>query len=229
MTVLRRVPWRGIALGTLILLAAPFAFYAFRFGLEGAGFGALRETYLIQPAAPFGNGAISLHMILGGALTVLVPLQLSPGLRRRFPHWHRGAGRLLVAGALLTGAAGCAFILMRGTIGGMWMDAGFLLYGALMMLAAAQAWRFARAGRFVPHRAWALRLFVLVLGSWLYRVHYGLWYLATDGLASTPEFTGTFDRVQNVAFYLPYLVLLEIWLRTRPVPPELRTTACEKG
>ena len=73
------------------------------------------------------------------------------------------------------------------------------------------------------------RLFVLVLGSWLYRVHYGLWYLATDGLASTPEFTGTFDRVQNVAFYLPYLVLLEIWLRTRPVPPELRTTACEKG
>ena len=136
---------------------------------------------------------------------------------------------LLVAGALLTGAAGCAFILTRGTIGGRWMDAGFLLYGALMMLAAVQAWRFARAGRFVPHRAWALRLFVLVLGSWLYRVHYGLWYLATDGLASNPEFTGTFDSVQNFAFYLPYLVLLEIWLRTRPVPPELRTTACEKG
>ena len=48
MTVLRRVPWRGIALGTLILLAAPFAFYALRFGIEGAGLGTLRETYLIR-------------------------------------------------------------------------------------------------------------------------------------------------------------------------------------
>jgi hypothetical protein len=54
---------------------------------------------------------------------------------------------------------------------------------------------------------------VLALSSWLYRVHYGLWFLVTGGLGSEPDFSGLFDRVQVFAFYLPYLLALEIWLR----------------
>ncbi|MEO0910923.1 MAG: DUF2306 domain-containing protein, partial [Pseudomonadota bacterium] len=66
------------------------------------------------------------------------------------------------------------------------------------------------------HREWALRLVVLALGSWLYRVHYGIWYLLTDGMYSEPDFSGAFDIIQTFAFYLPYLLLLEIWMRSRP-------------
>jgi hypothetical protein len=89
------------------------------------------------------------------------------------------------------------------------MDLGFGTYGALLALSAARAWQSAREGRFARHREWGLRLIVLALGSWLYRVHYGLWELATGGLGRAEDFSGWFDRVQVWAFFAPYLIALE--------------------
>lgn len=95
------------------------------------------------------------------------------------------------------------------------MDLGFALYGLLTLGAALQTVRHAKAKRIAQHQAWALRFFWLAIGSWLYRVHYGLWYLATDGLWSNAEFTGAFDLAQNFAFYLPYLIAVELYLRRK--------------
>jgi hypothetical protein len=222
------VPWRivdilAVMRGTIlqtgglllaILLAAPFVFYAADFGQDG-----LRGTldaphYLVSASAPANAGIFS-HMLLGAAITLLAPLQLIRPLRARLPGLHRWTGRFVALGAGVTALGGLIYIALRGTIGGAPMDAGFTLYGILMLLAAGQTYRHARARRIQQHNAWALRLFWLVLGSWLYRVHYGLWYLATDGLWSNPEFTGGFDLVQNFAFYLPYLIGVEIYLRRR--------------
>jgi uncharacterized membrane protein YhaH (DUF805 family) len=214
--MLKRVPWQSLLLALLVVSVLPFARHSVVFGLEGYGLGTLRETRLFRAGAPFANLAIFGHMLAGAAITLLAPLQLSGTLRRRFPGWHRWAGRTLVLGALVAGVAGLVYILSRGTIGGGWMDAGFALYGLLLMGAALQSIRFARARDFQRHRAWALRLFVLAIGSWIYRVHYGLWYLATDGAGSAQDFSGPFDLIQNFAFYLPYLALVELWLRLRP-------------
>ena len=96
------------------------------------------------------------------------------------------------------------------------MSLGFALYGFLMAFAALQTVRLARRREWDRHRRWALRLLVLILGSWLFRVQYGLWYLSTDGLASNEAFTGLFDRVMTVGFYLPWLIALELWLRRSP-------------
>lgn len=205
----------------VMLLAAPFVIYSADFGRDG-----LRGTmdaphYLFSASAPANAGIFS-HMLLGAAITLLVPLQLIRPLRARLPALHRWTGRLVTLAAGITALGGLVYIALRGTIGGAVMDAGFTLYGALMLLAAVQTYRHARARRIAQHNAWALRLFWLVLGSWLYRVHYGLWYLATDGLWSTPEFTGAFDLVQNFAFYLPYLIGVEIYLRRRFPSPEGR-------
>ena len=92
------------------------------------------------------------------------------------------------------------------------MDAGFALYGVLMILCAIQTIRHARA-RTSLHQIWASRLVILALASWLYRVHYGLWEITTGGIASNEAFTGVFDRIQVFAFYLPYLALYELWRR----------------
>lgn len=196
----------------VILLVSPFVVYAAGFGQDG-----LRGTldaphYLFSGNAPANAGIFS-HMLLGAAITLLVPLQLIRPLRQRLPALHRWTGRLVTLAAGITALGGLVYIGLRGTIGGAVMDAGFTLYGALMLLAAWQTYRHARARRITQHNAWALRLFWLVLGSWLYRVHYGLWYLATDGLWSTPAFTGAFDLVQNFAFYMPYLIGVEIYLQ----------------
>lgn len=202
-----------------MLLAAPFAFYAAGFGQDGLR-GALDSPhYLLSASAPANTGIFS-HMLLGAAITLLVPLQLIRPLRQRLPALHRWTGRLVTLAAGITALGGLVYVALRGTVGGPVMDVGFTLYGTLMLLAAVQTYRHARARRIAHHNAWALRLFMLVLGSWLYRVHYGLWYLATDGLWSTPEFSGAFDLVQNFAFYLPYLIAVEIYLRRRFPSPE---------
>ena len=70
------------------------------------------------------------------------------------------------------------------------MDIGFGLYGALMVLAAIQTFRYARARSLSRHRTWALRLFALAIGSWLYRMDYGFWLLLGGGRATPMIFTG---------------------------------------
>ena len=156
-------------------------------------------------------------MLSGGLITLLTPFQLVAVLRRRWPGLHRMSGRLLVIAGLLTAICGLTFVGGRGTIGGTVMDVGFTLYGTLLGLAAVQTYRSAHRREFDRHRTWALRFFCLAIASWLYRVHYGLWYFVTGGLWSEPDFSGGFDKVQVFAFYLPYLLLLEVYLRREPL------------
>jgi hypothetical protein len=65
---------------------------------------------------------------------------------------------------------------------------------------------------------------VLALGSWLYRLQYGIWHMLSGGLGSQPDFSGWFDRAMVVGFYLPWLVALEVWLRWRRAVPRRRLT-----
>ena len=204
--------------GLLWLLALPFVDYSLRFGLDGLPGPAARDTHLEAPGAWLSNPLMFLHMLTGAVLTVLAPLQLVPVLRRRWPALHRGLGRGLAGLAVVTAVAGLAYIGLRGTVGGAMMDVAFAGYGALLLVAAVQAVRMARAGQWGRHRDWALRLFVLAMGSFLYRLQYALWYIATDGAASRPDFTGAFDIAAMWTFYLPYLAALEVWLRLRRPP-----------
>ena len=57
------------------------------------------------------------------------------------------------------------------------------------------------------------RLAVLALGSWIYRLHYGLWFMVMGGIGVQSDFSGAFDLVNIWAFYLPYLIALEFWFR----------------
>ncbi|MBK5927568.1 DUF2306 domain-containing protein [Rhodobaculum claviforme] len=208
--------WAALAgLALLWLLALPFVDYSVRFGLDGLPGPAARDTHLDRAGAALTNALMFAHMLTGAALTVLAPVQVLPVLRRRWPGAHRWLGRAIVALAGVTAVAGLAFIALRGTVGGAMMDVAFAGYGACLLVAAVQAPRFARARDVARHRAWALRLFVLAMGSFLYRLHYALWYITTGGAASRPDFTGAFDIVTMWAFYVPYLLALEVWLRRR--------------
>lgn len=213
------VTWKIVAKCLLgVLIAVPviaFAAYSLRFGLRGFGADLSQETYIYTPDAPLINSSIFAHMVLGGAVMVLGPFQLFHRLRSRYPHIHRATGRVIVIGAIVIALGGLVYIARRGTVAGPLMDAGFALYGGLLLLAAVQTIRFARAGDHHNHRAWALRLFVLIMGSLMYRLHYVIWYGLTDGRWSNAQLDGPFDLVQYFAFYLPYLAALEWWIRSR--------------
>ena len=168
---------------------------------------------------PLATIAICSHFITGGILLLLGPIQLIGSVRRAVPALHRWLGRLYVLSAGLAGLGGLGFILSAGTIGGLPMDLGFGLYGALMAMAAVLAYAHARAGRYQRHRAWAIRLYALTVGSWLYRMEYALWFLAIGRIGHTSHFTGWFDHVMMVFFYLPNLLVAELFIRSRPDRP----------
>lgn len=170
---------------------------------------------LHDPASPLAIIAIGVHFLTGAVLLLLGPVQFIGRLRQRVPALHRGLGRLYVASAALAGVGGLFFIVAKGTVGGPVMDVGFGLYGALMVLCAAMAFHHARARRIVQHRAWAIRLFALTVGSWLYRMEYGAWFLLAGGLGTGRGFSGWFDAVMAFFFYLPNLVIAEHIIRSQ--------------
>ena len=159
------------------------------------------------------NTAMGLHFLGGGLLLVLGNAQFIAPLRRAAPGIHRLLGRVYVASAFLAGLGGLLFIALRGCVGGPVMDLGFAGYGLLMLVAAAQTVRHAIARDLVAHRAWAVRLYALAIGSWLYRMHYGFWLLLADGYGMGDGFSGPFDYVMDFAFYLPNLAVAELWIR----------------
>lgn len=170
---------------------------------------------LHDAATPVATVAIGAHFLAGAILLLFGPIQLIGPVRRRFPRLHRFMGRAYVICALLAGVGGLGFILVAGTIGGWVMDVGFGLYGALMVLCAVMTYHHARHRRLDPHRAWAIRLFALTIGSWLYRMEYAGWTLATGGLGRGPEFSGWFDAVMAFFFFIPNLMVAEIFIRAR--------------
>lgn len=208
---------RYSALILLALCMLGFAAYSLRFGLRGLSIDLSEQTYIYTPGNSLANLAIFSHMALGAAVMAFAPLQLIRQLRQRHPWLHRMTGRVIVCGAVIVSLGGLVYIGIRGTIAGPLMDLGFALYGALMLAAAVQVLRHARAGAVQQHSEWALRLFVLVMGSLIFRLHYVVWYILTDGLWSNESLTGRFDQVQYFAFYLPYLIVLEIWIRRQRV------------
>jgi hypothetical protein len=208
--------WNTLATVGLIAIALPFAVYAAEKGFRFTDPDERATSRFFDVEALAASAMLYLHMATGALITVFAPLQMSRVIRDRWPYIHRVSGYLIVTAAGTTALAGLYYIARLGTIGGAVMDAGFALYGGLMLLSAWQTVGYARK-RHPLHFLWAGRLIILSLASWLYRVHYGVWELAAGGLGSRPDFTGPFDQVQVFAFYLPYLAVHHYWWHRKHV------------
>lgn len=211
--------------GVLLLIsvwisAGLFGLYILAFYATALAGGNLEKWNKILPGlyskdTAVATAGIGLHFAMGGVLLILGSIQLIESVRVRYPAFHRWAGRVYLTASLLAAVGGLVFIVAKGTIGGTVMDIGFSLYGVLMLLAAVQTYRHIRAGRVEKHRAWALRLYALAIGSWLYRMDYGFWYLLTNAAGHVPDFSGPFDKFMAFFFYLPNLLVVELFLRSR--------------
>jgi hypothetical protein len=216
------VRWSGIALAASTWVSvAFFALYilTFYFGAIPAGHMHQWNIFvpgLYAPGHAAAIGAIAAHFVTGAIILFLGPVQFIAGIRDHRPAIHRWLGRVYVFTAAVTGLGGLGFIAAQGTVGGAWMNFGFGVYGALVVLAAAQTYRCARDGRWDEHRAWAIRLFALALGSWLYRMDYGYWLniAAPAPIGHTVDYRGPFDIVMSFLFYLPNLAIAELFIRT---------------
>ncbi|MXO59064.1 DUF2306 domain-containing protein [Altererythrobacter salegens] len=213
--------WSLVALtATAWLSGAIFGAYILAYYVGAVPAGTMQDWNSVLPrlyeaqGSPAANMGIGVHFMLGAVLLLLGPLQLIAGVRTRWPRFHHWVGRTYVASAILTGIGGLTFIALRGTVGGLPMSIAFALYGAAMVVCGAETLRHAMARRLQRHRAWAIRLFALAVGSWLYRMDYGFWFLLFGKAGHTADFHGPFDYFMDFWFYLPNLLVAELAIRS---------------
>lgn len=131
---------------------------------------------------PAGNLVVAAHVLLAAVVACCGPLQLIPALRRRAPWFHRWNGRIYVTVSMLVGLAGLAMLAGGRSLVGASQNGNVGINGILLVICAALAWHRARKRDFAAHRRWALRLFVLAAGVWLFRIGMAAWIAISGGI-----------------------------------------------
>jgi len=164
-----------------------------------------------------GNIALAGHLLFAASLTFAGALQLVPQIRGRYPAFHRWNGRIFVVSAFVMGVIGLYFAWAGRVVGGPAHRLAIDINAVLMMLCVVMAWRYALARDFATHRRWALRLFLLVNGTWFFRIGLMFWILVNQGpVGFDPKtFTGPFITFLAYANYVVPLAVLEIYLRAQ--------------
>jgi len=170
---------------------------------------------LPMPTAPelIANLGIGMHFVMGTVLVLAWPILLSSRIRNRHRGVHRWTGRVYVSAGLLAGVGGMSFILTHGAYTPA-ASVAFGIWGAVMMLSAVMAYVHARAKRFDRHRAWAIRLFAMVLGSWIFDLEFRAWQDITGGVGiGAGNMLGFFDYAILYLFFVPNLLVAEFFIR----------------
>ena len=158
---------------------------------------------------------IGMHYFTGAVLVLCWPILFSARIRTRHRAVHRWTGRTYVTAGFMAGVGGLAFILSRHD--GNPAHTAFALWGCTMMLSAVMTYVHARAKRFDLHRAWAIRLFAMVLGSWIFDLEYTAWDRLTGGagIGPTEQIRGPFDYAILYLFFVPNLLVAELFIRSK--------------
>lgn len=188
-------------------------------GATFENFGQWRELVgdLPMPDASvwIANLGIGMHFAMGTILVLAWPILLSSRTRARHRAVHRWTGRVYVTAGLLAGIGGMSFILTHGAYTRA-ASFAFGSWGAMMMLSAVMAYVHARAKRFDLHRAWAIRLFAMVLGSWLFDIEFRAWKDLTGGAGiGAGTSSGPFDYAILYLFFVPNLLVAEFFIRNK--------------
>lgn len=150
--------------------------------------GSLRVAQLVTSAPVTPDNArffqsptpVVLDILCASAFCVLGALQVTAALRRRWPNWHRRAGRALAACGAAAGATGSWMTLFYPHVPG---DTAALLLmrlvvGPGLVLCMAAGIAAARRRDFDRHRAWMLRGYAIGMGAGTQAVLHLPWLLA---------------------------------------------------
>lgn len=192
-----RWTWMAVlAVGCVLVAAYAFAFLRYRPFDPG-------DPFMVRFA--LGGLAVPAHFFGAGLALLLVPLQASGRVRRRWPTLHRIGGGLSTGGILIAGLGGLVMATQshRGWATGVAFAILAVLWLAVTGLGVAAAVR----RDFAAHRRWMLRCMALTTAAITLRI-----MLATGiGLLRLP-----FDTVYIAAAWgswLFNLCVIEAWLR----------------
>ncbi len=154
-----------------------------------------------------------LHVLPGGILLTLAPLQFSRRIRSRHIQFHRWSGRVLILTTFVVVLTGLYFgVLMP--YGGPSEAIAAALFGGFCLAAVGRAFLAIRKRQVAVHREWMIRAFAIAIGISTIRVVGGAFdiVLTPAGYSSQEIFL--------LSFWSGWLLTLgaaELWIRyTRP-------------
>lgn len=210
--------WAGVfwfvvaAVGQAAFIGFILAFYGVR--TATGNFAGWNDKPLIDGYAKgdnLGNVVFAAHVLLASVVTLCGLMQLVPGLRRKWPRLHRWTGRTFLSLAIVMALSGVWLTVVRGTYLSVISAVAILIDGLLILIFAGLAWRHAIQRRFVQHRVWALRTFMVVSGVWFLRVGLMGWVVVNQGpVGMTKNMSGPADIVLTFGSYLIPLAVLEL-------------------
>lgn len=154
-----------------------------------------------------------LHVLPGGLLLALGPLQFSRRIRNRHIRFHRGSGRLLVLATLVVIGTALYFGLLM-PYGGPSEALATALFGGFGLAAVIRAYRAIRSGQVARHREWMIRAFAVAIGVSTIRVVGAVFDLVLTPAGYRPP------EIFAISLWSGWLLTLgaaELWIRsTRP-------------
>jgi hypothetical protein len=118
-----------------------------------------------QPA--FRLMVLALHLAAALPLLLLPPIQFSRRFRARWPAWHRRAGKLYLACAIVA-AIGAIYLGL--TFAGLGSRVPLVLFAILWLAFSMAAWITARRRAFAVHERFVVRSYAIALAFVLVRV-----------------------------------------------------------
>ena len=193
----------------VVYLAAGYGFTGITQGL--AEWKRFNSTAYVSNDA-LGNAMYAAHVLLAILMIIGGSLQLIPAIRSRFGKFHRYNGRLFVVLACCISLAGMYLIIVRGTVGDLFMHSLTSFSGLVVLFASFFAVKAARSKQFVLHQQWALHLFVAANSVLFFRLFIFAWMIGFGTLGiNTADFTGpTVYAISVLSYVAPHLVLLAL-------------------
>lgn len=155
-------PWWLVPV--LLVLSIPPSIFSVLRLLQLAG---VSEVMPFDARFMAGPLPLVVHIVTALVFALIGPFQFVTGLRRRWPGWHRAAGRVLVVCGLLVGLSGLWMTLFYPRAEGT-SDILFavrLVFSTGMVAAIAIAFAAIRRGDVPRHRAWMIRGYTIGLGA----------------------------------------------------------------
>jgi uncharacterized membrane protein len=147
-----------------------------------------------------------IHILPGALFMILGPLQFLPGVRRRYPRFHRLSGRVYIIAAYIIGLSALYMPFVVAPIGGLNEAAATTLFAILFLVSLSKAWWYIMHRQVALHREWMIRAFSIGLAVGTIRPIVALFFIFS-GLP--PQiFFGT-------AFWIGFslqLLAAEIWI-----------------
>ena len=152
-----------VIIGLLLLSFIPIASGMHRLNQLGSGAQITAENARFFASPP----PVVVHIVTVSMFAILGAFQFASSFRRRWPAWHRWAGRLLVVCGLLVGLSGMWMVLFyTHPVGdGPFLSAQRLVFGSAMIVSIVLAYVAIRRGNVKQHRAWMMRAYAIGMGA----------------------------------------------------------------